>query len=138
MSIVKRQKEEKNEAAKKKKKQEDAEKAERKAKKQRKATEEIEKFGPILKDHVEKGLEHVLSLQLSVRRDILRIHFGRSTVEIDGKDIPIYRTTKAQTETALRDLLIASSMPTIPSIDKLESSIEAIDEYASDDNVASM
>eukprot|EP00956_Cyclotella_meneghiniana_P008732 scaffold11931_cov56-Cyclotella_meneghiniana.AAC.4 len=105
MAIVRRERDEKTEAAKQKKKQDDVEKAAKKAEKEQKAREEKERLGPVCNEHVQKGLAHVLGLKVDQRKEILRIHFGLATVEVNGVSVPVYKLNKDGTEAALRSLI---------------------------------
>jgi hypothetical protein len=73
-------------------------KAERKAEKDRKMQIERDEKGPGCKADVEKGLEHVLSLNNTRRREILRIHYGI----IAG----VYKMSAPETMAEFRKLMI--------------------------------
>lgn len=107
MAIVRRERDERNEAAKEKKKQDEAKKASKKAEKQQKELEDMQRLGPICEEHVGKGLDHVLGLKVGQRREILTIHFGLSSFEVAGVDVPIYKLNKGGTEAAIRGLIVA-------------------------------
>jgi hypothetical protein len=76
----------------------DIAKAERKAEKERKMQIERDEKGPGCKADVEKGLEHVLSLNNTRRREILRIHYGI----IAG----VYKMSAPETMAEFRKLMI--------------------------------
>ena len=63
-------------------------------------------LGPVCKAHVDKGLEHVLTLKVPERRDVLRYHFQMASVEIDGVSKPVYKLTLAETAIALQRLVV--------------------------------
>ena len=63
------------EVARAKKKREECELAKRKLESARRAAEKKEQLLPICKEHVEKGLEHVLALNVGQKVDILRYIF---------------------------------------------------------------
>jgi hypothetical protein len=105
MAIVCRERDEKSKAANEKKKRDDEEKVAKRAEKEKKALEEKQRLGPVCKEHVEKGLSHVLNLKVDERKDILRIHFGLASFLIDGVEVPIYKLNKAGSEAALRSLI---------------------------------
>lgn len=118
MAVVRRERDKKNDAAKEKKKMDEAEKALKKAEKEQKALEEKQRLGPVCKEHVEKGLSHVLDLRVDARKEILRIHFGLASFSIDGVEVPIYKLNKAGSEKALRSLMASDKLITSDSIEE--------------------
>ena len=88
------------------------EKAAKRAEKQQRELEEMQRLGPICEEHVGKGLDHVLGLKVGERREILKIHFGLSSFEVAGVDVPLYKLNKAGTEAAIRSLIVA--VPALP------------------------
>lgn len=114
MAIVHQERDEKSKAANEKKKRDDEEKVAKRAEKEKKALEEKQRLGPVCKEHVEKGLSHVLNLKVDERKDILRIHFGFGLASflIDGVEVPIYKLNKAGSEAALRSLIELNELNT--------------------------
>jgi hypothetical protein len=102
----------KKEANNERKKQEEIEKAAKKADKAKKDAEDLESLGPICREHVAKGLDHVLSLKVPERKDILRVHFGITSGVFDGVDKSLYKMNKADTEVELHRLM--QSVPVLP------------------------
>ena len=94
------------------KKQEEKDKAARKAEKEIEAINKLNELGPICKDHVDKGLAHILTLKVPQQREILRYHFQVATVEIDDVSKPIYKLSLAETSIALQRLM--PGMPQLP------------------------
>jgi hypothetical protein len=90
----------------------------KRAENEKKALEEKQRLGPVCKEHVEKGLSHVLSLKVDAQKDILRIHsgLGLASVLIDGVEVPIYKLNKAGYEAALRSLIKSNESNTFDSI----------------------
>jgi hypothetical protein len=111
IAIIRKERDEKKEANKERKKQEEIEKAAKKADKAQKDAEELERLGPICMEHVAKGLDHVLSLKLLERKDILRVHFGITSGVFDGVDKSLYKMNKADTEVELCRLM--QSVPAV-------------------------
>ncbi len=68
-------------------------KAERRAEKERDAIVRVVELGPICQAHVDKGIDHVLSLKLQERKDILHYHFGLATVDINNVSKSVYKDT---------------------------------------------
>jgi hypothetical protein len=61
---------------------------------------------------VEAGIDHVLTLKVPDRRNIIRYHFGLASFEIDGVTKQVYKMTAAETATALKMLM--PPMPDLP------------------------
>ena len=76
IATLQKEKDEIERKAKESKKLKAAEKAQNKLEKELKAKKDYEEFGPGCKDDVEKGIDHVLSLNNVRRKLILKIHFG--------------------------------------------------------------
>ena len=97
-----------------------------KAEKQPKTDEEIDRLGPVCWEHIDKGLAHVLSLKVPDRKDILRIHFGLSEVDIDASTIKIYKLDKAGMEQALCMLIQSAPVPAHPPVDAEAARVPAL------------
>ena len=93
-------------------KQQEKEKAARKAEKEREAINKQNELAPLCKAHVDQELDHVLSLTVKQRREILRYHFQMATVEIDGVSKAINKLKLAETGIALQRLMPV--MPQLP------------------------
>jgi hypothetical protein len=76
IAVLKAEASENEAKAKAEKEMKDAEKAAAKAKKKKEQDEERDKLAPGCRDDVEKGIEHVLSLNMTQRKQILKYHFG--------------------------------------------------------------
>ena len=87
-------------------------KATRKAEKEREAISKANEMAPVCKAHVDQGLDHVLTLKVPDRRDVLRYHFRMSSVDIDGVSKAIYKLNLAETTIALKRLM--PPMPPLP------------------------
>ena len=103
-------------------KEEEQRKAARKAEKEREASMKQNELGPVCKAHVDKGLEHVLTLKVPERRDVLRYHFQMASVEIEGVSKPVYKLTLAETAIALQRLVLP--MPQLPAAEAIVESNE--------------
>ena len=69
------------------------------------AINKLNELGPIRKDHVDKGLAHILTSKVPQQREILHYHFQVATVDIDGVSKPIYKLSLAETSIALQRLM---------------------------------
>ena len=58
---------------------------------------------------VDKGIDHVLSLKLPERKDILCYHFGLATVDINNVSKSVYKLTLADTATVLSGLMVSKN-----------------------------
>ena len=84
-------------------------KAARRAEKERDAITRAAELGPICQAHVDKGIDHVLSLKFPERKDILNYHFGLATVDINNVSKPVYKLTFADIATVLSGLTVSKN-----------------------------
>ena len=84
-------------------------KAAGRAEKERDAIARVAELGPVCQAHVDKGIDHVLSLKLPERKDILRYHFGLATVNVNNVSKSVYKLTLADTATVLSGLMVSKN-----------------------------
>ncbi len=84
-------------------------KAAQRAEKERDAIVRVVELGPICQAHVDKGIDHMLSLKLSERKDVLRYHFGLATVDINNVSKSVYKLTLMDTATVLTGLMVSKN-----------------------------
>ena len=94
---------------------EDKEKGKRREEKERDAIAKAAELEPQCRAHVELGIDHVLTLKVPDRRNIIRYHFGLASLEIDGVTKQVYKMTLVETATALKMLM--PPMPRLPTND---------------------
>jgi hypothetical protein len=90
-------------------------------------------MGPICKEHVDKGLAHVLMLKVPQRREILRYHFQVATVDMDGVSKPISKLSLAETSIALQRLI-----PGVPQLHTNQSNDGSIELNGDGESVVGM
>ncbi len=90
-------------------------------------------MGPICKDHVDKGLAHILTLRVPQRREILRYHFQVATVDMDGVSKPISKLSLAETSIALQRLI-----PGVPQLHTNQSNDGSIELNGDGESVVGM
>ena len=122
MTTLKKEREQAREEASARKKQEEKDKAARRVEKEMEAINKQNELGPICKEHVDKGLAHVLTLKVPQRREILHYHFQVATVDMDGVSKPIYKLSLAETSIALQRLM--AGVPQLPTDQANYGSIE--------------
>lgn len=95
----------------------DEEKAAAKAKKMKENKEERERMAPGCRDNVEKGIDHVLRLNMTQRKQILKFHFHF------GVQTGLYKMKLPETEQVLRRFMMPAnidvddvSLPQLPAI----------------------
>ena len=87
ISALQREKDEIDQKAREENKKKKAEQEERRAERDQKEKEEFDRLAPECKVAVERGLDHVLSLTVPVKKQILKIHFGQTGVaKLNKKD----------------------------------------------------
>jgi len=106
IALIMKERDERSDVAKAKKKQDEIDKAKKKAKKERRDAEEFERLAPVYRAHVEKGIEHVLSLiKNKERKDILRVHFGITSAFFNGAENTLYKLLLVEKEIEIRRLM---------------------------------
>ena len=116
MAVLKQEREQQQEQQREKKRQEEQAKAARRAVKEMEADAKARELEPVCRVHVNKGIEHVLSLKVRERKDILRYHFRLATVDIDDVSKSVYKLTSAEANIALKRLMPA--LPQLPPNDE--------------------
>ena len=90
----------------------DAEQAAAKAKKKKEQDEERDKLAPGCRDDVEKGIEHVLSLNMTRRKQILKYHFGVQS--------GLYKMKLSETEKMIRGFMAQNNFDDKPLPENLD------------------
>ena len=109
MAVLKKEKEQQQKKQCKRKKHEEKVKAAWRAEKEIDAIARVAELGPICQAHVDKGIDHVLSLKLPERKDILCYHFGLATVDINNVSKSVYNLTSADMATVLSGLMVSKN-----------------------------
>ena len=108
MAVLKKEKEQQQEEQCEEMKHEEKVKAAQRAKKEWDAIARAAELGPICQAHVDKGIDHVLSLKLP-EKDILLYNFGLATVDISNVSKLVYKLTLVDTATVLSGLMVSKN-----------------------------